>query len=302
MRSTMGCAGLVLVVLLGATVARAQPAAPWIERPLPEGFRDLDALACADDGAYARSWQGQVARLTGDGWSALERVPGGDVGSNLVLDASGALFTTVRGGIARYADGHWSRADAPLGFTYVTQIAAFDDHAIVVGRGRVIGWDGTGYRAYDPGTWRDLNAVWGTGERDLWVAGGEGTALYFDGRGFTAHRIATEGSVRRLDGTSTRDVWAVVERPHGLFHWDGTAWADRTAGLEGPIMAARVVDVSVLVAGAFGLVRGTASDARWEVLHHEEVEPYAWSEFVDVCVTRDAIVLGGRRSTWTRPR
>lgn len=294
----IACAALIASFASGAD---AQPAAPWVEHPLPAGFRDLDALACTDDGAFARSWQGKAARFDGEGWTAIDDVPGGDVGSNLALDASGALFTTVRDGIARYADGHWSRLDAPLGPTYVTQIAAFGDHAIAVGRGRIVAWDGAAYRAYDPGTWRDVNAIWGLGERDLWIGGGEGTAIYFDGRTLTSHPIPTEGSVRRLDGVRANDVWAAVEYPSGVFHWDGREWADRTAGLEGEISAVRVVGAQVLVAGAFGLVRGSAGVDTWEALHRQEVEPYSMPAFVDVCVTRSAIVLGGRRTTFTRP-
>jgi hypothetical protein len=105
--------------------------------------------------------------------------------------------------------------------------------------------------------------------------------------------------VCRLDGTSASDVWAAVEHPGGVFHWDGRQWTDRTAGLEGTITAVRVVGAEVLVVGDFGLVRGSV-DTTWRYLHRHTGDSFSGVPFVDVCVTRTAIVLGSQRSTWTR--
>lgn len=293
-------AALVASVLLVSATARAQLPAPWVEHALPDGFRDLEALACADESAFARAWQGQVARFDGSGWAALDDVPDGDVGSNLVTNPEGTvLFTTVRGGIARYQDGRWTRADAPLGPTYSTQIVAFADRAFAVGRGRVVAWGGEAYAAFASGTWRDLGAVWGLGERDLWMGGRAGTVVHFDGRTLERHPIPTEGHIRRFHGVSARDVWATVEHPHAIFHWDGSTWTDRTLGLEGA-QAVHATRDAVVAVGAFGVVRWDG--AAWQDLHRVEVEPYSAPAFVDVCFTRSAIVVAGPRSTWVRAR
>lgn len=297
-------AAVTAVMVLGLALGSAAPASaqltePFVERTLPVGFGQLQVLACAGDMVYARSWQGDAAVLRDGTWTALDDVPDGDVGANLAVQ-DGVLYTTVRGGIARWADGHWTREDAPIGALYTSQIFAAGGHALAVGTGRVVAWDGSRYAAYDAGTWRDLFAIWGTSETDLWVAGGVGTALHFDGRAMTAHPIATEGTIQRLHGTSTRDVWAIVRLPDGVFHWDGAQWTDRSAGLGGqPAGVFATADTAVAV-GAFGVVRWAGD--HWDDVQRLEVAPYALSPFTDVCVTTTSIVVAGRETTWMRPR
>ena len=198
-----------------------------MERALPDRFGQLYGLACSSDTAFARSWQGRAARLDESGWTPLERVPGpGNSGRPLwVSRDGGVLFTSTQDAIVRYHDGAWTAFEAPLGYDYTNQILSFDgEHAFAVGTGRIVAWSGARYAPYDPGTWRQLHAIGGRAEDDLWVGGEAGAVTHFDGDHFTSHRIDTEGTVIQLWTPAADDLWAVTERPSHVFHRDGDRW------------------------------------------------------------------------------
>lgn len=73
-----------------------------------------------------------------------------------------------------------------------------------------------------------LRAIWGTSERDLWVAGEGGRVLHYDGSVWTAQPTPADEAVNALWGSSGSDIWAVGEG--GLvLHFDGTEWGGTAA-------------------------------------------------------------------------
>src|SRR6185503_14922039 len=60
-----------------------------------------------------------------------------------------------------------------------------------VGRGRVARFDGTAFRTYDGGTWRDLSAIAIVDDR-IFVGGQGGTILVRDARGWTRENTGVE--------------------------------------------------------------------------------------------------------------
>jgi len=284
---------LLFMLMLLPSSASAQMPEPWVEHAFPARFGQLYALACADEAAFGRSWQGPVARLEASGWTSLDRVPGpGRSGSSLWVDRAGSeLFTSTRNAIVHYRDGEWTRFEAPLGLGYSNQIVSFDsEHALTVGRARVVGWNGAAYAAYDPGTWRDLRAIAGTAEDDLWVGGQRGAVSHFDGETFERRNIETEGAVTQLWLPSADEAWAVVEHPAGVFHWDGERWSDRSPSGEN----VRPTGVggnaaNIYAVGNFGVVRW--QDDRWRDVYRFEFDEYSMPRFRAVCATRTHVIV-----------
>ncbi|MBL8952237.1 MAG: hypothetical protein JNK82_15750 [Myxococcaceae bacterium] len=76
-----------------------------------------------------------------------------------------------------------------------------------------------------------LNAIWGSGARDVWAAGtlGQGRqAAHFDGTGWKRVALPEAAEIFGLWGASAADVWAVGDRGV-IFHWDGAAWSKATS-------------------------------------------------------------------------
>lgn len=136
---------LVLVCLsLVALPAAAQMPQPWAAHVLPADFLPIEALACADEAAFASSGYGAVARFDGTAGALPPQVlpppPVLLLGSRgLWADRAGrVLFTMADYGFARWADGAWTIAEAPLRRESVlprfTGVCATRTHVIVAER------------------------------------------------------------------------------------------------------------------------------------------------------------------------
>jgi hypothetical protein len=245
-----------------------------------------------------------VARFDGRAWTAIAPVPGPrNVGRALWADPAGeVLFTTTEHAILRFSGGAWSSMDAPLASRAPYQLVSFGgEHAFTVGPERVIAWDGDAYAAYDAGTWRDLYAIWGQAEDDLWIGGGHGAVVHFDGQRMEPRSIETDGAIVQLWGASQSDLWAVAENPWGVFHWDGRRWRDRTGRLrEQRIRSVGGTPDQVYAAGDFGVAHWTG--ARWQDVLRVEQDYSSVPHFSDVCATRTHILIAeGGVQTWVMP-
>ncbi len=109
--------------------------------------RPVNAIwAAADDDVFAVAYDGQVARLEGDRWSAMV--------TNVTGDLSGVSGTSDTDVWAVGADG------------------------------LIIHWDGTAWQRHGSGVTSHLKAIWGFGDQDIWVVG-ENVGLHWNGATWT---------------------------------------------------------------------------------------------------------------------
>jgi hypothetical protein len=67
-----------------------------------------------------------------------------------------------------------------------------------------------------------LNAVWGSGPKDVWAVGDGGTIVHYDGTVWQRVASGTDAHLLGVSGTSERDVWFVGEDGTAI-HYDGFA-------------------------------------------------------------------------------
>lgn len=78
-----------------------------------------------------------------------------------------------------------------------------------------------------------LRQAWGSGPRDVWLAGNDGTLLHWDGKSITRSESATHADLRRFFGSGPRDIWAGGEYG-AIRRWDGVTWMQVIPGI-GPV-------------------------------------------------------------------
>lgn len=84
----------------------------------------------------------------------------------------------------------------------------------------------SGWTKIDSGTTKNLHAIWGSGQSDLYVGGDSGTMLRFDGSGFKAMPPAGTSPVSGLWGTpGGSSLIAVSSKSGTVQHFDGKAWS-----------------------------------------------------------------------------
>jgi hypothetical protein len=88
----------------------------------------------------------------------------------------------------------------------------------------------------------ELHGVWGAGSNDVWLAGTNGTAYHWNGTTLTAVPVPGATNLRAVSGTSSTDVWAVGT---GIYHWNGSAWAQSSASAGNDVWAVSPTDVWV---------------------------------------------------------
>ncbi len=81
-------------------------------------------------------------------------------------------------------------------------------------------------RVFEVASSEKLNAIWGSGSRDVWAGGTLGSSrqlAHYDGVEWKRVALPDDAEVNGLWGSGPSDVWAVADR--GLiFHYDGSAW------------------------------------------------------------------------------
>lgn len=99
-----------------------------------------------------------------------------------------------------------------------------------------------------------FNAVWGTGENDIFVAGTGGTLLHFDGNSWRKMESGTENTLYAVSGTSRTDIFAVGEKGT-LLHYDGGQWRRMLSGTEQNLSCIRAFsEKDVFAAGNNGKI------------------------------------------------
>jgi hypothetical protein len=88
-----------------------------------------------------------------------------------------------------------------------------------------------------------LLGVWGAAPNDVWIVGSGSNAYRWDGSALTPFPIPGATIVRSVHGTSSADVWAVGVG--GLFHWNGSAWAQSSTASGNDVWAVAPNDVWV---------------------------------------------------------
>jgi len=88
-----------------------------------------------------------------------------------------------------------------------------------------------------------LTAVWGAAPNDVWIVGARGNAYHWDGSALTAFPLPGAPILTGVHGTSGSDVWAVGSV--GIFHWNGSAWAQSSPALGHDVWAVAPSDVWV---------------------------------------------------------
>jgi len=88
-----------------------------------------------------------------------------------------------------------------------------------------------------------LLGVWGAAPNDVWIVGARGNAYHWDGSAVTTFPIPGAAVLTSVHGTSGSDVWAVGNT--GIFHWDGSAWAQSSPAAGHDVWAVAPNDVWV---------------------------------------------------------
>jgi hypothetical protein len=79
-----------------------------------------------------------------------------------------------------------------------------------------------------------LSGVWGAAPNDVWIVGASGSAYHWNGSALTAVPVPGATVLNAVSGSSASDVWAVG---NGIFHWNGSAWAQSFASVGDDVWA-----------------------------------------------------------------
>jgi hypothetical protein len=108
--------------------------------------------------------------------------------------------------------------------------------------GMIARFDGCAWTVTQRPDLPELHGVWGAGPNDVWLAGTNGTAYHWNGTTLTAVPVPGATNLRSVSGTSSTDVWAVGT---GIYHWNGSAWAQSSASTGDDVWAVSPTDVWV---------------------------------------------------------
>jgi len=199
-------------------------------------------------------WDFEVTQFSFDATEPLQ-IP------NMPAELSGALFdasyTMLVGAFSQVVPDD----NTPYSLTVRRRIQALDDDSVLV-RDAERRW-----KAVSTGVDRDVNALWGTSDTDVWAVGARGLLVHHDGFGWSpqpantdrrrlnalwgtpdgSHLVAVGelGTVLVFDGagwtrrdlpvsSELRAVWGFapddvwVVGSYATWHWDGTAWQAAT--------------------------------------------------------------------------
>ena len=102
--------------------------------------------------------------------------------------------------------------------------------------GTVVHWDGKEWRPVGIPRAPWLNSIWGSGPRDIWVAGDSGTILHYNGTAWAEAVTATQMTFKSVYGTGPNDVWAVAF--NGIIrHWNGKTWVPMVSNTQQSLRA-----------------------------------------------------------------
>lgn len=310
---SISCLALALALAAVALEARAQGSTEvlpsgWTLTTRLRRLTDVNAVACADDRAYARGWSGGVAAWDGSAWQELPEITGYDrgqtYGTHLAATPTGVVVE-ASGRAAVWDGSAWSLLTRSSAGPYesIGGLAGVGDDVYAVGRGRIERREAGALRGYDAGTWRDLSAVAGTSASDLWTAGQGGTLMHWDGHAWSRGASGTETWLGGLLALAPSDVWAWSDRSArtpALLHWDGTTWSAVALPEGGDVLGVAARAGRVFVATSAGVFERVGTS--WTSL----LVPADFGDdrhaILALCATRTHLVVGAGLGTLaTRP-
>lgn len=89
--------------------------------------------------------------------------------------------------------------------------------------GQLAHYDGRAWTQIPSGVRAHLNAVWGSEPSDVWAVGKTSTIIHYDGQNWTAVDFNGADDLHGIWGSGRADIWAVGERGT-ILHFDGRSW------------------------------------------------------------------------------
>ncbi len=118
--------------------------------------------------------------------------------------------------------------------------------------GAVLRWDGSTWTVTSRAS-TALQTIWGSSPSDVWI-GGDSGVQHWDGSTWKLFSLSpsiavSNETIYAVGGSGPTDAWAVMPGAYA-FHWDGTAWTERSARLFGIFYSISVTaDGTVFLAG-----------------------------------------------------
>jgi len=108
--------------------------------------------------------------------------------------------------------------------------------------GMIARFDGCSWTVTQRPDLPQLSGVWGAAPNDVWIVGANGSAYHWNGTALATVPVPGATSFSSVSGSSSTDVWAVGS---GIFHWNGSAWAQSFASVGIDVWAVAPNDVWV---------------------------------------------------------
>jgi len=205
----------------------------WSKSPLPGTVfgGTLQAVwGSAKDDVYAAGWDRSssiIFHRQGGKWIQSQK-GNKDYSSFYGLAGGDGQVTAVGARLAFHHDGaSWKDLSAPK--TNMRGVWLADGAATIVGdQGRIFRARDGKLEEVSSGYRDSLDAVWGSGDNNVYAVGYGGRVLHFDGSKWKAQQVPTTEHLRGIWGTSADDVHVVGDRGT-ILHYDGSAWKRRPA-------------------------------------------------------------------------
>lgn len=176
-----GSSWTVVPLVLGAPVSPISYRGIWLDQR-GQGFAcsaEYSAISRLDAGTWSKD-------RTGPSNHELFSIWGSDPEHAWAV-GHGHSLTGFPGKIMKWDGTTWGTDEVPASTPELTGVWGTDaNHVWAVGaNGTLLFFDGTAWTALFSGTGDNLNAIWGSGPRDIWVAG-DGGARHFNGTAWSA--------------------------------------------------------------------------------------------------------------------
>jgi hypothetical protein len=204
---------------------------------LPAGSPSLRAVwADTPTNAWAVGASGAALNWNGNAWLPITTSIPDDLAAVWGTAANDVWAGGSSGTLAHWDGAGWSTLTNPTGQA-ISGVwgSAPNDYWAVGPFQQILHFDGATWTTVASGTSSVLYRVWGTASNDVWAGGLGSEMAHWDGVSWTTVDTgSTQGFFWALWGSSPADVWASsmigLTSMHGLMHWDGTRWLDRSSG------------------------------------------------------------------------
>ena len=145
---------------------------------------------------------------------------------------------TLAAGSLPFFSGLWAESPDDVWFTGGQFVPGPD----LTAYGMFAHFDGCAWTVTQRPDLPQLSGVWGAAPNDVWMVGAGSNAYHWNGSALTAVPVPGATTLKSVSGTSGSDVWAVG---NGIFHWNGSAWAQSFASAGADVWAVAPNDVWV---------------------------------------------------------